>query len=186
MKFKKEILELAKKSIEKWVRERKEMEIDLEKFPEKLKEKRGVFVTIYKKRNSKKELRGCIGFPYPILPLAQAVVKAAKEACEDPRFFPLSKKELDEITIEVSILSLPKKIEAKNRAELPKKLDKSKGYIIKRGFYSGLFLPQVWEEIKDPEDFLISLCFKAGLPASAWLDEETEIYEFEAEIVEEE
>lgn len=185
MNFEKEIIRLARKSIEKWVKERKEMEIDLESLPKELKEKKGVFVTIYKKKNGSKELRGCIGFPYPTLPLAQAVVKAAKEACEDPRFLPLSKEELDEITIEVSILSEPKKVEVKNRAQLPENLDKNKGYIIRQGFYSGLFLPQVWEELSNPEEFLTNLCFKAGLPPYAWLDKTTEIYEFSAEIIKE-
>lgn len=185
MELKKQILELARKSIEKWVRERKELKIDMKKFPPELKEKKGVFVTIYRRKNDRKELRGCIGFPYPIMPLAEAVVKAAKEACEDPRFLPLSEKELSKITIEVSVLSEPKKVEIENRARLPERLDRTKGYIIKRGFHSGLFLPQVWEELNDPEEFLANLCFKAGLPPEAWADKDTEIYEFEAEIIEE-
>ena len=183
--FEKIVIELARKSIEKWVKEKKELKIDLAKLPEKFKEKKGVFVTIYKVTSQGKELRGCIGFPYPLYPLGIAIVKAAKEACNDPRFPPLSEKELKEIEIEVSILSEPKKVEVKNKAKLPEILDKNKGYIIKRGPYSGLFLPQVWKELKDPETFLANLCFKAGLPLHAWLDEETELYEFEAEIIEE-
>ncbi|HIQ50112.1 MAG TPA: AmmeMemoRadiSam system protein A [Nanoarchaeota archaeon] len=185
MEFEEYLLKLAKESIEKWVKERKELKIDIEKLPPKLKEKKGVFVTIYKIKNDKKELRGCIGFPYAILPLAEAVIKAAKEACEDPRFPPLSENELKEIVIEISLLSQPKRVEIENRAKLPEKLDKNKGYIIKRGFHSGLFLPQVWKELQDPEEFLANLCFKAGLPPDAWIDKNTEIYEFEAEIIEE-
>ncbi len=185
MEFEEIVIELARKSIEKWVRERKELEVDLEEYPQELKEKKGTFVTIYRKVNGKKHLRGCIGFPYPVLPLAQAIAKAAKEACEDPRFEPLSENELEEISIEVSILSEPQKLEIENRVKLPEILDKNKGYIIKRGFHSGLFLPQVWKELSDPEEFLANLCFKAGLAPDMWLDPETEIYEFEVEVIEE-
>ena len=185
MEFKECLVKLARESIEKWVREGKELKIDIEKLPPELKEKRGVFVTIHKIKNSKKELRGCIGFPYAIMPLAEAVIKAARETCEDPRFPPLSENELKEIAVEISLLSRPKKIEIDNRAKLPEKLEKNKGYIIKRGFNSGLFLPQVWKELQDPEEFLANLCFKAGLPPDAWIDKNTEIYEFEAEIIEE-
>ena len=182
---KKILLELARKSIEKWVRERELLRIDANNIPGALREKRGVFVTIYKIRAGEKSLRGCIGFPHAVYPLFQGVILAAREACEDPRFPPLSESELGEIRIEVSVLSHPEKLEIKNREELPEKLEKNKGYIIKKGYRSALFLPQVWEELSDPEDFLAHLCFKAGLAPDCWLEPETEIYEFEAEIVEE-
>ncbi len=181
--FEKMVLEIAKKSIEEWVRNKNLWEPELSALEKEFSIPKGVFVTIYKKTSQGKELRGCIGFPYPLYPLGRAVARAAKEACEDPRFPPLSEEELKEIKIEVSILSEPKKLEVKNRAKLPEMLDKSKGYIIKRGFNSGLFLPQVWKELSDPEEFLANLCFKAGLPPDSWLDPKTEIYEFEAKII---
>ncbi len=184
--FEKSVLEIARKAIEEWVRNRNLWLPELDSLEKRFSCPKGVFVTIYKKTSRGKELRGCIGFPYPLYPLGEAVARAAKEACEDPRFPPLSKEELNEIKIEISILSQPKKLEIKNRAKLPEMLDKNKGYIIKRGFASGLFLPQVWKELSDPEEFLANLCFKAGLAPDCWLDPKTEIYEFEAEIIEEE
>ncbi len=182
------LIEITRKAIELWVKEGKIYTPELEKLPEFLKEKKGVFVTIYKKHGNEKMLRGCIGFPYPDFPLGLALARAAVEAANDPRFPPLQENELDEITLEISLLSVPKKLELtiEERKRLPELLDKKKGYIIKKGFNSGLFLPQVWEELQDPYEFLANLCFKAGLQADAWMDEDTEIYEFEIEIISEE
>lgn len=181
--MKDKILELARKSIEFFVKYGKEYEIDLDSLPNEFKELKGVFVSIYKDS----ELRGCIGYPYPIYPLAIAIIKAAKEACRDPRFEPLRKDELDKIKIEVSILSELKRIDnkVKNRKEILNILDKNKGYVIVRGFNVGLFLPQVWKVLPNKKDFIENLCLKAGLNKDCWLDEKTEIYEFEAEIISE-
>lgn len=178
------IIDIARASIESFVKHGKELTIDLDKLPKELQKLKGVFVSIYKN----KELRGCIGFPYPIYPLAIAIAKAAREACRDPRFEPLSEEELEDIKVEVTILGELKRIDnkVKDRRELLDLLDRNKGYMIVRGFYSGLFLPQVWEIIKDKEEFLENLCLKAGLRKNYWLDEKTEIYEFEAEIISEE
>ena len=132
-----------------------------------LTEKRGVFVTLYKK----KHLRGCIGFPEPILPLGIALIKAAKAAAfEDPRFSPLSTSELKEIKIEITLLTKPKKTD-------PKKIKVGKdGLIIKKGFNSGLLLPQVAVEYKwDAKTFLEQTCLKAGLDKDAWKDAESSI-----------
>ncbi|MBU5682148.1 MAG: AmmeMemoRadiSam system protein A [Candidatus Aenigmatarchaeota archaeon] len=181
--FKKVVLDIAKKSIVNFVKNKKEIEIDLNSLPKQFSELKGVFVSIYKNNN----LRGCIGFPYPIYPLAIAISKAAKEACKDPRFEELKEAELKDIKIEVSILGEMKRIDnkVKNRIDILNILDKNKGYMIVKGFQSALFLPQVWKIIKDKKEFLENLCLKAGLRKDCWLDEETEIYEFEAEIFEE-
>lgn len=181
MKYKDLLLKLARESINYFVKYRKEIEINLDEIPKELQELRGVFVSIYKNN----ELRGCIGFPYPIHPLAIGVIKAAKEACRDPRFEELKEYELNEIKIEISILSEMKRIDNKirNREEILNLLNKNKGYMIIRGMNSGLFLPQVWEKIKDKKEFIENLCFKAGLNKDCWLDKNTEIYEFEVEII---
>ena len=181
--FDKIAIEIARKSIEKFVKDKRESEIDLEILPKEFSELKGVFVSIYKNNN----LRGCIGFPYPIYPLAIAISKAAKEACKDPRFEELKEEELKDIKIDVSILGEMKRIDTKvkNRIDIINVLDKNKGYMIVRRFQSALFLPQVWKIIKDKREFLENLCLKAGLRKDCWLDEETEIYEFEAEIFEE-
>ena len=99
-------IKLAKDAIASWFSGKK---IKLSEAKE-LKEKRGCFVTLTKNA----ELRGCIGFPYPYLPLGEAIAQASKSAAfSDPRFPPLSEKEFPEIKIEISILTLPEKIEAK-------------------------------------------------------------------------
>ncbi|MBD3263189.1 TIGR00296 family protein [Candidatus Woesearchaeota archaeon] len=142
-------------------------------------EKRGVFVTL----NKNKELRGCIGFPEPVFPLGVALARAARGAAfEDSRFPPLKKEELDEIKIEISILTPSKKIQAN-----PKEINISKdGLIVKQGAASGLLLPQVAEEHNwTAEQFLNQTCIKASLPPEAWKNNNSEIYKFQAQIFKE-
>lgn len=150
--------------------------------------KRGVFTTIetYEINNGviNKELRGCIGFPFPIEELYSLVIKSAiLAATEDFRFTPLKKNELNNVVFEVSILTQPKLIEVSKR-ELPKNIKIGRdGLIIEHGFSSGLLLPQVAVENKwDSETFLCNACLKAGLPPDAWLWKNTKVYTFQAEI----
>lgn len=155
----------------------------------KLREKCGVFVTVTKKSDGERMLRGCIGFPYPMYPLVEAVIDASISASTgDPRFPPVSSRELDEIFFEVSVLTPPEKIEVEKVGEYPLKIKVGRdGLIIKRGYYSGLLLPQVpVERGWDEEEFLCQCCMKAGLPPDCWLMKETEVYRFQAIIFEEE
>jgi hypothetical protein len=157
--------------------------------PKKLFEHCGVFVTINSLRNGEKELRGCIGYPYPTSPLVEAVIdNAVNAATEDPRFEPLSRAELEKVVFEVSVLTPPEPVEAKNPKEY---LDKIKvgedGLIVERGPYKGLLLPQVpvewgWCE----EEFLCQCCMKAGLPPDTWLTKDAKIYKFKAIVFDEE
>lgn len=134
------ILKLAREAIETYIKTGKKIPIPKE-YPKELGEKRGVFVTIYKKP---KELRGCIGLPYPQQFLIEGIIGAAVEVCEDPRFPPLSKEELKEIFIEVSVLTEPKLIRVKNPKEYTKEIKIGKhGLILMNGSCGGLFLPQV-------------------------------------------
>lgn len=147
--------------------------------------KQGVFVTL--KTYPGMELRGCIGFPDPILPLNDALKQAAiAAAVKDPRFTPLNSDELNKIVVEVSVLTPPKKIEGSPKAR-PKKIEIGKdGLIVKCGPYAGLLLPQVATEWKwDSETFLCQTCAKAGLSLSFWLDERSEVYKFQAHILSE-
>lgn len=177
------IVKIARNAIEKYVKEGKIIEIP-KNVPNELKEKRGVFVTIYKKHNDKKELRGCIGFSHPIKPLAQALIEAAISATEDPRFEPLKENELDKIVIEVSILTEPELIKVKNPKDYPKHIEIGKhGIIIEKGWKVGLLLPQVAVEEKwDQETFLCYACVKAGLEPEDWLKGDVNVYRFSAEI----
>ncbi|NYT01351.1 MAG: TIGR00296 family protein [Methanosarcinales archaeon] len=147
-------------------------------------ERRGVFVTLHLNG----ELRGCIGYPQPVMPLARAIVDSAIHAgTGDPRFPPVTAEELKRIDIEVTILTPPERLEG-DRMKLPQAVKIGKhGLIVSKGMLSGLLLPQVATEWNfDPEDFLCQTCLKAGLPVDAWLDPQTEVQCFEAQIFSEE
>lgn len=152
-----------------------------EKMNEKwLCEKRGVFVSLHTYPGN--DLRGCVGFPYPILPLGKAVCEASASACCDERFPAVSKREIGKTTIEVSVLSVPEEIKFKNPEELLKKLTKKEGLILRMGSSSGLFLPQVWKQIPEKKEFLDHLCLKAWLPPGAWKMHGARISSFNAQI----
>jgi len=142
---------------------------------ERLKELRGAFVTITKKGS----LRGCIGHIKGVKPLYKSVEEmAAAAAFQDPRFPPVTKKELKDLDIEISVLTPFEQITDVNKIEVGKH-----GIYMERGFYSGLLLPQVATEYGwDRETFLEHTCRKAGLPPDAWKDKETRIYIFSADI----
>lgn len=130
--------------------------------------KRGVFVTLHKKGR----LRGCIGSLSSDLSVRQGIVdNAVNAAFKDPRFPALDSSELENIDIEVSILTTPKELEYSDSQDLLSKLRPHiDGLIIKRGFRSATFLPQVWEQLPDPKTFLSHLCRKAGLKKNEWRD----------------
>lgn len=150
-----------------------------------LSEPRGVFVTLNTSAPGGERLRGCIGFPYPVKKLGDAIQEATVAAAsEDPRFPPVSPKELDSILVEVSVLTLPKPIESARRQDIPKLVRIGEdGLIVSRSYSSGLLLPQVATEFGlDSEEFLSQACMKAGLTPDAWLDKETQLQVFQAEI----
>lgn len=153
---------------------------------EKLLEERGVFVTL--NTFPEKELRGCIGYPYPVKPLWKAASGAAVEAAyHDPRFPPLKAAGLEKAVIEVSVLTKPEEVLGE-RKELPKKIKIGKdGLIIQRGMHSGLLLPQVApEQGWDAKELLENCCLKAGLMENMWLSKETKVFKFQAQIFAEE
>jgi uncharacterized protein (TIGR00296 family) len=157
--------------------------------PKKLFEHCGVFVTINRLRDGGKELRGCIGYPYPTSPLVEAVIDSAiNAATQDPRFDPLSANELDRVVFEVSVLTPPEPVKVKNPQEYLSKIKVGKdGLIVERGYYKGLLLPQVpveWSWCE--EEFLCQCCMKAGLPPDSWLTKDAKVYKFRAIIFEEE
>ncbi|ENN96334.1 AMMECR1 domain-containing protein [Methanocaldococcus villosus KIN24-T80] len=161
-------------------------DIEIENYPEVFNEKRGCFCTLHTYPD--RELRGCIGIPEPIMPLIEALKEAAiSSATRDPRFPPVSLEEMDNIVIEISILTPPELIEVSHPREYLQKIKIGRdGLIIRFGPYSGLLLPQVPVEYGwDVEEFLANLCLKAGLPPDMWLDENVKIYKFQAQIFEE-
>jgi len=152
--------------------------LDSNKLSSTLKEKRGVFVTL----TIHGQLRGCIGTIEPIMPLYEAVIKnSANAAYSDPRFPPLTKEEADKLAIEISVLTKPVKLNYTDTADLLKKLNHDLGIIIKKGFATATFLPQVWEQLPDKEQFLANLCLKANLSPEAWKDSSIEVYAYKVE-----
>ena len=170
----KTLVRAARKAVERFFESRKVIIEKLEKF----KEKRGAFVTIESFPGF--ELRGCIGYPYPILPLYEAVQRAAIEAAvNDPRFRPIEREDLDAVVFEVSVLSKPVEVKVKKSKEILDKIEQGKdGLIIEFMGHSGLFLPQVWKELPEKEDFLSNLCLKAGLLPDCWLQNGVRFYKF--------
>lgn len=181
------LVKLARETIEGFVRTGKMGRPPREVSP-RLKEKGGVFVTINKLVYGGKHLRGCIGYPLPHFPLAEATMRAAVEATRDPRFPPLREEELDSVVVEVTVLSVPELLKVKDPREYVEKVKVGRdGLLVARGPFRGLLLPQVPVEWNwDAETFLCECCMKAGLPPDAWLDRDTEVYVFRGVIFEEE
>jgi len=147
-------------------------------------EARGVFVTLNTLGPVGSNLRGCIGFPFPVKKLGDALREAAVAAAsEDPRFPPVSKGELGSILVEVSVLTIPKDLDVPRR-EMPSHIRIGiDGLMVSRSYESGLLLPQVATEFgMNQVEFLSQACMKAGLPPDAWLDPATKVQVFQAEI----
>lgn len=180
------LVKLARRAVEEYLSSGTKIRIRAADVPNpKLLEKSGVFVTLEKVAGDGRSLRGCIGYPLPVLPLAEATIDSALSAAfNDPRFPPVSMAELGSIVFEVSILTPPVKVEAVAPRDLPSKIKVGRdGLIVESGFYKGLLLPQVPVEYGwDEETFLAECCMKAGLPPDAWLSKKTTVYKFTAEI----
>jgi uncharacterized protein (TIGR00296 family) len=179
---------LARKTVDRIVKSKQKMETP-EDTPEHLRAKSGVFVTLNSILDNQVNLRGCIGRPYPSSPLVEATIDSAVDsAINDPRFPSVVPKELDTIIVDLSVLTPPKKIEYSKPEELLNLVEVGRdGLIAARGLFRGLLLPQVPVEWKwNTREFLEHTCNKAGLPADAWKDPETEFMSFQAEIFGEE
>jgi len=124
------------------------------------------FVTL--KRSG--ELRGCIGSLQAVRPLGVDVRdNAIAAAFRDPRFKPLAAAEFEDTSVEVSLLSAGERMRVANEEELVARLRPGiDGLILEYGRHRATFLPQVWEELVDPREFLAALKLKAGLPADFW------------------
>lgn len=130
-----------------------------------LEEDGAAFVTINKEPNE--QLRGCIGSLQAYRPLYKDIIHNAQAAAlRDPRFLPLSTEELDQIKIEVSILSAPQKLLYDDIDDLKRKIVPFQdGVVLKLDERQATYLPQVWEQLPSFDDFFSSLCMKANLGA---------------------
>ena len=159
----------------------------VEKYPW-LEEKRATFVTLKMKNKPRgSNLRGCIGSILPYRPLIDDIVANAKAAAfEDPRFPPLTPEEFNEVEIEVSILTIPEKVEYEDVNDLRTKIRPMvDGVILQLGNYQATFLPAVWEELPNFDIFFAHLCMKAGMPGDCLRYHPT-IYRYQAIEVKEE
>lgn len=181
------IVRLAREAIETVLRSKTSLRPS--NIPLKLQAHCGVFVTLNKVRENSHELRGCIGFPYPIKPLAEAIIDSAiSAAINDLRFHPVTSSELDSIIIEVSVLTPPEIIKVADQKDIVNNIEVGRdGLIISRGENRGLLLPQVpFEYGWNALEFLEQCCLKAWLPRNSWLIPGTEVSKFQAIIFGEE
>ncbi|MBT8171437.1 TIGR00296 family protein [Candidatus Bathyarchaeota archaeon] len=181
------LVNLARQTVNHYLKKDKVLKVP-ENVSTKLKEKYGVFVTLNKIVNGTKKLRGCIGFPYPTIPLANAVIDAAINAStQDPRFPLVTIEELNQIVFEVSILTSPEQIIVNQPIDYISNIKiGNDGLIIENSYHKGLLLPQVPVELNwDVEEYLCQVSMKAGLSCDAWLLKKTRIYRFQAIIFEE-
>ena len=168
------LLQIARSAIAHYLKTGKKLEIEIE--DDALKQDMGAFVTLHKKG----QLRGCIGNMQAEGPLYLTVRDMAiAAAVEDPRFRPLTSKELDDVDIEISALSPMRMIDDYNEIEAGKH-----GVMVRMGFRGGVYLPQVATENGwDREEFMNSLCAsKAGIPMDAWKTGKADMYVFTAEV----
>ncbi len=173
------LLRLAREAMEHGVRGRKLPPLDNNSLTPRLLEHGASFVTL----TIHGVLRGCIGALEAWQPLVDDVREhAIAAALEDPRFRPVDKTELDRIKIEVSRLTAPQPLEYSSSADLLTKLRPHvDGVILKNDYRRATFLPQVWDQIPDPEDFLDHLCAKMGANQNLWLNTKLQVYIYQVE-----
>lgn len=177
------LLDLARKTLTSYVKEKKVPVLDEKELSRNLLNVQGCFVTLEKHGN----LRGCIGDILPERELYKCVIaNAVNAAVNDLRFNPVTEDELKDIEIEISMLTVPKKLKYSSWQDLLDKLTPLRdGIVLKSSNSQSTYLPQVWEQIPDKEDFLSYLCRKAGLNTDCWKDPKTEIFVYNAIVFEE-
>ena len=154
--------------------------IDPTRLPAVFRERRGVFVTWC--LHPERQLRGCIGYPQPVLPLAQGVQEAAVSAAlDDPRFPPVTARELGSLVAEVSLLGPFEPVAPSDR---PRGVKVGRdGLVVELGRFHGILLPQVApEQGWNNEELLDGTCEKAGLDRGAWRSPRVNVLRFEAEV----
>ncbi len=174
------LLTLARETITQAVRDQPLPTVPPEEMTERLQAPGASFVTLHTKAGA---LRGCIGSLAAYRPLVEDVqANALAAAFRDPRFPPVSERELAKLVVEVSVLSDPQPLAFDGPEDLVRKLRPGvDGVVLRRGWHRATFLPQVWEQLPVPEVFLSQLCYKAGLPLDAWKQPgiEVEVYQVE-------
>jgi AmmeMemoRadiSam system protein A len=178
------LLELARKTLRSVTTNGSVPEVAAKDVPPKLAETKACFVTLTKDG----VLRGCIGHLMAIEPLHQAVAENARNAAlRDPRFPPVQADELDQIKIEISVLTEPQPLTFSSPEDLLSKLHPNEdGVLLHIGPRTATFLPQVWAQLPDKVEFLNHLSQKAGCETSAWRGKDVSVSIYHVECFEEE
>ncbi|MGE5251847.1 MAG: AmmeMemoRadiSam system protein A [Bacteroidota bacterium] len=173
------LLALAREALEGSVLGKPWFPLALSGYPPRLREEGASFVTL----TIGGQLRGCIGALQAYQPLAEDVREHAISAgLEDPRFPPVRVDELSQIQIEVSRLSRPVPLEYETPEALPGRLRPHlDGVILSDGLHRATFLPQVWEKIPDPVEFLENLCYKMGAGPDLWRRKHLDVQIYEVQ-----
>jgi AmmeMemoRadiSam system protein A len=178
------LVTVARNTIKNRLNKVEQPPIDGKDLPEKFQEQLGTFVTITIDGN----LRGCIGHIIPQETVIEGIREnAINAAFRDPRFPPLTREEFDKIEIEISILTAPQELDYSDPEDLLSKLRPGiDGVILKKGYREATFLPQVWDQLPDKEEFLTHLCMKAGLSHDSWSKEKPQVSTYQVQAFEEE
>ena len=173
------LLRLAREAVERGVGGETLPLLDPASLSASLREEGSSFITL----TARGKLRGCIGSLDPYQSLAEDVREhAVAAALRDPRFAAVREDELNEIQIEVSRLTRPMPLQYKDADDLLSKLRPHvDGIILRDGSHRATFLPQVWEKISDPAEFLDNLCYKMGLEPDLWRRKPLEVLTYEVE-----
>ena len=173
------LLRLARQTVRDVVVAGRLPAVAVEKLAPKFTEKKGCFVTLTKRG----QLRGCIGHIAAQEPLYQAVLDNARSAAlADPRFRPVVAAEVNELEIEISVLTEPRPLKFSSPDDLLAQLQPHRdGVILRIGDRGATYLPQVWEQMRDKQQFLDSLAEKAGCPATAWRQPDTLVFTYQVE-----
>jgi len=173
------LLSLARQSIENSINGISVPSLDSSPLSPLLREEGACFVTL----TYHGYLRGCVGALEPYQSLVDDVREhAIAAAFQDYRFPPVQAKEIKEIEIEISYLTRPKILKYENPAELLKILRPNiDGVVLRDGMRRATFLPQVWEKIPEPEEFLKELCMKMGAPADLWRRKKLDVMTYQVE-----
>jgi AmmeMemoRadiSam system protein A len=173
------LLRLAREALERGVKGERLPPLDLGSLPPRLRMQGASFVTL----TVHGDLRGCIGALEPYQPLAEDVREhAVAAALNDFRFPPVGPGELSDIHIEVSRLTMPEPLAYTSSEDLLVKLRPGiDGVLLRYGSRRATFLPQVWEKVPDPAEFLDHLCMKMGASPGLWREKELQVSIYQVE-----
>lgn len=160
------LLNIARESIAYGLEHNKPLPVNVYNFTNSLQQHRATFVTLHLHH----QLRGCIGTLEAHQPLIKDVADHAYAAAfEDPRFPAVTNRELSLLDIHISILTPPIPMTFTSEEDLLRQIQPGvDGLILQSGVHRGTFLPSVWEQLPEPEQFLKHLKMKAGLAGNYW------------------